>query len=176
MTKGNNHSPSNPHTAREKLRHELRSRLNIGQTWYDKLAEIMTNRFGTMSFLLLNAVLFAFWIIANLGFFPFIPVFDPYPFTFLTMIVSLEAIFLSIIVLISENQQNHIADIRQQMDLEINVRAEAEITKILRVLHALCAHNGLSLRNDRQLKEMEEDTNLAQIEQEIKDEKERGMG
>ena len=74
----------------------------------------------------------------NLGHIDDIPPFDPYPFTFLTMVVSLEAIFLSIFVLISQNRMAHQADRRAHLDLQINLLAEQENTMMLRMLERLC--------------------------------------
>jgi uncharacterized membrane protein len=78
---------------------------------------------GSMPFLFLNGLWFIFWIAINtipLG----LPAFDPYPFGFLTMIVSLEAIFLSTFVMISQNRQAARGDIRNQIDFENNIRSE----------------------------------------------------
>src|SRR5262245_45669196 len=71
------------------------------------------------------------------------PAFDPYPFTFLTMVVSLEAIFLSIFVLISQNRMAHQADRRAHLDLQINLLAEQENTMMLRMLEQLCERQGI---------------------------------
>lgn len=82
---------------------------------------------GSLYFLALTAVWFAVWIAVNtlpLG----IPAFDPFPFGLLTMIVSLEAIFLSCFVLISQNRQSEKDRLRSDIEYEINVKAEMEIT------------------------------------------------
>jgi len=84
---------------------------------------------GSMTFLALNLVWFGIWIVVNsfdLGF----PRFDPYPFGLLTMIVSLEAIFLSIFVLISQNRQAEKDRVRANIDFEVNVKAELEVGEL----------------------------------------------
>jgi CRP/FNR family cyclic AMP-dependent transcriptional regulator len=84
---------------------------------------------GSMSFLLLNAIWFVIWIAVNvfrLG----VPQFDPYPFGLLTMIVSLEAIFLSCFVLISQSRQADKDRVRSDIEYEINVKAELEIAHL----------------------------------------------
>ena len=69
--------------------------------------------------------------------------FDPYPFSLLTMIVSLEAIFLSIWILISQNQMTRQADRREHLDLQINLLAEQESTATLRAVHGIAHHLGV---------------------------------
>jgi CRP/FNR family transcriptional regulator, cyclic AMP receptor protein len=84
---------------------------------------------GSMSFLLLNLVWFVIWVAVNtmnLG----IPAFDPYPFGLLTMIVSLEAIFLSCFVLISQNRQAEKDHVRSDIEYEVNIKAELEVAHL----------------------------------------------
>ena len=117
----------------------VKSHLDFHRGRLDKVADFLTEQFGTLWFLLFNAAFFLGWIEWNLGWFG-LPIFDPFPFSLLTMAVSLEAIFLAIIVLISQNRQSKIADIRQQIDFEVDVRAEAEINKILHKLDDIPGH------------------------------------
>jgi CRP/FNR family transcriptional regulator, cyclic AMP receptor protein len=84
---------------------------------------------GSMSFLSLNAIWFVIWISVNV-FQIGVPQFDPYPFGLLTMIVSLEAIFLSCFVLISQNRQADKDRVRSDIEYEINVKAELEIAHL----------------------------------------------
>ena len=84
---------------------------------------------GSMWFLLINAVWFVAWIAVNtlpLG----VPAFDPYPFGLLTMIVSLEAIFLSCFVLISQNRQAEKDRVRSDIEYEVNIKAELEVAHL----------------------------------------------
>ncbi len=83
-----------------------------------------------MEFLWLNAGFFFVWIGLNLGIVPGVPAFDPYPFGLLTMAVSLEAIFLSIFVLLSQNVQAAKDRIRGDVEYEVNLRAEMEIAEM----------------------------------------------
>lgn len=129
------------------------------------MADFLTGQFGTVWFLIWNAVVFIGWIEWNLGLFG-LPIFDPFPFGLLTMLVSLEAIGLAIIVLISQNRQNKIADLRQQVDFEVDVRAEEEITKLLRMLHEVRDHLGL-VKKDRELMQMERRADIKQIQRDI---------
>ena len=84
---------------------------------------------GSMSFLLLNLFWFGSWILVNVA--PFgVPLFDPYPFGLLTMIVSLEAIFLSCFVLISQNRQSEKDHVRSDIEYEVNIKAELEVAHL----------------------------------------------
>jgi len=85
---------------------------------------------GSVSFLNLNVILFFFWIVVNLGLVPYVPKFDPYPFGLLTMLVSLEAIILSGLVLISQNLQSRKDRVRSDIEYEINLKAELEIAHL----------------------------------------------
>jgi len=90
--------------------------------------------------LLFHVVWFGFWILANLELLPGIPAFDPFPFQLLTMTVSLEAIFLSLFVLASQNRMTHEADKRANLDLQINLLTEREMTAVLRLLQDIAHH------------------------------------
>lgn len=132
------------------------------------IADWLTNSFGTISFFVGNAVVFALWIIINLGWIPGVPTFDPYPFNFLTMTVSLEAIFLSIIVLISQNRQSKISTLREELDMQVNLIAEDEITMTLKVLKKIA--DKLDIRiTDEEFGEMTKETDISYIQREIED-------
>ncbi len=150
----------------DRLAQGFRTQLKNATRWPDRAADLLTSWFGTVAFLLLNTLFFVIWILWNTGYLGFIP-FDPFPFNLITTIVSLEAIFLSVIVLITQNRQNKIADLRQKMDFEIDVRAENEITKILQLLAELHAHAGLA-KKDKELAEMIKKTDLGKLEEDIR--------
>jgi CRP/FNR family cyclic AMP-dependent transcriptional regulator len=98
-------------------------------TPFQKLADWIAWFSGSMGFMLLNLVWFVIWIVIN-TFHVGLPAFDPYPFGLLTMIVSLEAIFLSCFVLISQNRQTEKDRIRSDIEYEVNIKAELEIAHL----------------------------------------------
>ncbi len=98
--------------------------------WQLRFANFIATYSGSMPFLYCNAVLFFSWITINLGVFPGIAPFDPYPFGLLTMAVSLEAIFLSIFVLLAQNLQMEKQKIRDDIEYDVNLRAELEIAEL----------------------------------------------
>jgi uncharacterized membrane protein len=129
---------------------ELEQREKVLMSLSDRLASGITGVAGSMTFVWLNAAWFAIWIGVNtLG----LTDFDPFPFGLLTMIVSLEAIGLAIFVLISENRQALLADKRARLDLQVNLIAEEEVTKLIemvaRIERRLGTHNGFDLEVDR---------------------------
>ncbi|WP_405923048.1 DUF1003 domain-containing protein [Streptomyces sp. NBC_00035] len=95
-----------------------------GRTSQDRLADAITSFAGTMRFVYLHAVWFAAWIVLNEGLLGRAGVFDPYPFGLLTMIVSLEAIFLSTFVMVSQNRQAARENVRADLDFATNLRSE----------------------------------------------------
>jgi CRP/FNR family cyclic AMP-dependent transcriptional regulator len=98
-------------------------------TPFQKLADWIAWFSGSMAFMLLNGVWFVVWIVVN-TFHVGLPAFDPYPFGLLTMIVSLEAIFLSCFVLISQNRQTEKDRIRSDIEYEVNIKAELEVAHL----------------------------------------------
>ena len=98
-------------------------------TPFQKLADWIAWFSGSMAFMLLNGVWFVIWIVVN-TFHVGLPAFDPYPFGLLTMIVSLEAIFLSCFVLISQNRQTEKDRIRSDIEYEVNIKAELEVAHL----------------------------------------------
>jgi uncharacterized membrane protein len=99
-------------------------KLTLGQ----RLADIIADFSGSLPFLFINAAFFLFWLVWNA-----IPAiaFDPFPFGLLTMIVSLEAIFLSIFVLVSQNRQAYKDRIRNELDYQVNLKAELGVSTLL---------------------------------------------
>nr|WSY57583.1 DUF1003 domain-containing protein [Streptomyces sp. NBC_00886] len=117
----------------------------------DRIADAITTFAGTMQFVYLHAVWFTVWITVNEGLFGHSAVWDPYPFGLLTMIVSLEAIFLSTFVMVSQNRQAIREKVRADLDFETNIRSEV-----------WSAHMGHALGVDAQHVEQDVRTLLAQ--------------
>ncbi|HLO97674.1 MAG TPA: DUF1003 domain-containing protein [Fimbriimonas sp.] len=133
--------------------HSIKAQADSQRTLLDRFADKLTAKFGTTSFLIGNVVLFAAWIAANSRVFGFKP-FDPFPFNLLTMVVSLEAIVLSIVVLISQNRQAKVAEFREEVDLQVNLMAEKENIKMIEMLAMLLEKHGIDVSNDPEVREM----------------------
>lgn len=141
----------------------VKARANAKRRLAARLADYMTSGFGSMTFLLANCIWFAGWIVVNLGLIPGLPVFDPFPFGLLTMVVSLEAIILAIIVLISQNRAARIADLREEIALQVEEISEHEITKLLELVVQLLEKQGADLSQDEELRSMLEPTDTEKI-------------
>lgn len=130
----------------------------------EKIADFVTNLFGSIGFLTLNIVWFAVWMVINLEIIPGVKAFDPFPFGLLTMIVSLEAIVLAIFVLISQNRSSKIADLREEIDLQVDMLTERELTKLMSIVCAIAEKQGIDLSGDKELRHMLEPTSMSKIE------------
>jgi uncharacterized membrane protein len=106
----------------------------------ERLSDGITRIAASGLMLVVHVVWFTFWVLANLSLIPGIKPFDPYPFPFLTMAVSLEAIFLSLFVLASQNRMTAQADKRSNLDLQIDLLAEREMTAVVRLLQDIARH------------------------------------
>ena len=102
----------------------------------DKVADSIGTFAGTVTFVAVHLVWFALWAAINTRLLPFVPAFDPYPFQLLCMIVSLEGVLLSTFVLIKQNRMGQRSDRRNQLDLQINLLTEKEVTKVIQMLEA----------------------------------------
>jgi len=140
----------------------LRQEKVAQRTLEHRLADLLTLFSGSMLFVYLHAVWFALWIAANLGWLGIAP-FDPYPFGLLTLIVSLEAIFLSTFVLISQNRQAALADQRADMDLQINLLTEYEVTRLLILVDRLAKRFEVLKSDDSELEELEQDVDPEEL-------------
>ncbi len=145
----------------------MKSKSKFKRTWVELAADWLAEAFGTIAFLAFNVAVFVVWILGNLGIIKTMPQIDPYPFALLTMIVSLEAIFLSIIVLISQNRAAKIEEVRQEIDLQVNTISEQEITKIMEMLATIMKHQNIDISQDAVLADMLRPTNLEEIKRDL---------
>ena len=115
---------------------EMQHEAARARTPQDRISDAITNFSGSMSFVYIHALWFGVWILLNVGLLhiPHIGEFDPFPFSLLTMLVSLEAIFLSTFVLISQNRMGQVSERRAELDLQVNLLAEQKTAKILEML------------------------------------------
>ena len=134
----------------------------------DRVADAITRFVGSMPFIYLHFAWFSAWIIANSSrVFPESWRLDPFPFTFLTFIVSLEAIFLSTFILISQNHEERLNQRRSHLDLQVNLLSEQENSKMMQMLESMQKHLGIPV--DAETKQLEEAAQPEQIAQEIED-------
>jgi len=114
------------HTATRNVNEEVEDKRTVVEKAADWIAEFS----GSILFLTINSLIFLFWIVVNSALIPSLSAFDPYPFGLLTMAVSLEAIILSIFVLLSQNRQAAKDRVRSDIEYDVNLKAELEIAHL----------------------------------------------
>lgn len=122
----------------------------------ERIAEVITRFTGSMRFVYLHLALYGAWILINLGVVPGVPRFDS-SFVILAMVASVEAIFLSTFVLISQNRMAAAADKRADLDLHISLLTEHELTKLTGLVTAIAERLGVEANADPEVKEIKKD-------------------
>ena len=123
----------------------------------DRIADTVTAFSGSMPFVYLHIGWFIAWVMLNTGHFG-IAAFDPFPYGLLTMVVSLEAIFLSALVMITQNRLSDEAERRADLDLQVGLLAEHELTRALKMLDAIQKKLGVEPGDDNELQDLELET------------------
>ena len=131
----------------------LKAAHSANRTALQRLADYPIRAASSAVFLAVHAVWFCLWILWNTGTFG-LPIIDPFPFGLLTMVVSLEAIFLAILVLIAQSREAVIAELREELTLQVNLRMEAEVTKTLQLVAGLYTRLGHRIGEEPELREM----------------------
>jgi uncharacterized membrane protein len=146
---------------------QLRLKADRERSLQHRIADAITSFSGRMIFVYLHLVWFGAWILLNDGRIG-LPSFDPFPYGLLTMVVSLEAIFLSTFVLISQNRLSEEAERRADLDLHIGLLTEHELTRVLQMLDAIQSKLGIEDHKESELADLEMETKpedvLAEIE------------
>ncbi|HLP16626.1 MAG TPA: DUF1003 domain-containing protein [Bacteroidota bacterium] len=168
-----------PRTAFELMRknvqaiRELEGDAKENRSRSDRVAEAIANFCGSMTFVYVHIALFVMWIVVNVA--PGVPHIDPFPFEFLNMAVSLEAIFLSTFILISQNHDMRLTERRNHLDLQINLLTEQENTAVLSLLERIAAKIGVDTGSDPNITILQQKTDpkdlAGQIDQTIAKEK-----
>ena len=122
----------------------------------ERIADAVTRFTGSMRFVYIHLVVFGTWIAINLGLLPLVSRFDP-SFVVLAMVASVEAIFLSTFVLISQNRMAALADKRADLDLQVSLLAEHEITRLITLVTAMAERMGIDQADDPELSELSRD-------------------
>jgi len=135
---------------------ERRRREEAAATLRERVADAITRFTGSMRFVYLHIALFGAWIIINLGWIPGIPKFDP-SFVIVAMAASVEAIFLSTFILITQNRMTAAAEKRAKLDLQINLMAEHEVTKLIAMVSPIADRLDVKTEIDAEVSELKED-------------------
>lgn len=144
---------------------DLKTLLEFDKTATEHVSTYITRFLGSMPFLVSYLLILAGWLCWNSGMFPAKP-FDKYPFPLLEMCVSVFAVVLSVSVLINQNRQRRVDKIMQQIEFEINVRAEAEVTKMLQMLQEIQNKMGIETK-DSELEQMKQNVDLGELKKKL---------
>lgn len=145
---------------------QLKSAMEIPSSRGDRIAIWVANILGSLTFLLVCLSALLLYFLWNMNVLPGLHAFDPYPFSVLDVVLSVFAIVLSISVLISQNRQRRVEKTREQVEFEVNIRAENEITKMLEMLHAIQQKLGIN-KPDPELEQMKETIDIEELHKNI---------
>jgi uncharacterized membrane protein len=134
----------------------------------ERVSDRITGFTGSMRFVYIHLTLFGTWIVVNVGLVPGLPRFDP-SFVILAMAASVEAIFLSTFVLISQNRMAEIADQRADLDLQISLLAEHEISRMLALVHRMAEKLGVDEAADPEFHELAQDVHPVAVLEKIEE-------
>jgi uncharacterized membrane protein len=139
---------------------ELERKALDDRTTIDRLTDSVARVAGSTPFIVLHAIWFATWIVLNSARFAF----DPFPYSLLNLVVALEAVFLTSVVLMTQNHMTRLAERRGHLDLQVNLLAEQELTAMLHMLHGLCTHAGVHVAiRDERVQQLLTETDIRQI-------------
>jgi len=144
----------------------LRTKAARERSLQSRIADAITSFSGRMIFAYVHIVWFGLWILLNTGRFG-VRVFDPFPYGLLTMLVSLEAIFLSTFVLISQNRLGEETERRADLDLHIGLLTEHELTRVLQMLDVIQDRLGIVDHENSDLADLEMETKPEDVLAEI---------
>jgi uncharacterized membrane protein len=145
---------------------EVRRQFEKNKSFQDRVADTITAFAGSIYFVYLHVLIFGGWLAINLGAIPWVKPFDPFPFVMLAMIASVEAIFLSTFVLITQNRMAQVAEKRAELDLQISLLSEHEVTRLLSMVEAIGHQMGVHFR-DEGLEELKKDVAPEKVLDEI---------
>ena len=134
----------------------------------DRIADAIGSFTGSLKFVAVHFLIYGLWIAVNTGLLPGFYRFDPYPFLLLSMLVSLEAIFLSTFLLMKQNRMSRREDLRAHLDLQVNLLAEKEMTMMLQMLQRISTRLGIRLAGT-EVEELIEETSLEVLASELRE-------
>ena len=137
--------------ALRRRRSEEEARASVEQ----RLASAITRFTGSLVFVYVHALIYGLWIVANVGWIPGVKPWDP-TFVILAMVASVEAIFLSTFILITQNRMAAAAHCRAELDLQVSLLAEAEITKLVELVSMIAERMGLPTDEQQEIEEMKQ--------------------
>lgn len=134
------------------------------------LADTVSLFAGSLPFIAVHLVFLLAWLLVNEGEIPWARPFDPYPFSLLGVIVSMEAVILSSFIIMRQNRMMRRGERRDHLNLQVDLLAEKEITKVLQMVRAICGHMELKdIMADRDIHELSQNTSIESLSQTLED-------
>src|SRR3954454_6363403 len=147
---------------------KLEERARQERTTADHISDVIASFVGSIPFVAMHVLWFGIWVIINTGVLGSSLKFDPYPFALLCMLVSLEGVLLSTFVLIKQNRMSQRADNRSHLDLQVNLLAEKEVTKVLQLQQLICRRLGIEeAEADNEIGELSDVTAVENLAHEL---------
>ena len=144
----------------------IKAQHSAHRTWLERFVDKLNEVASSVWFLVGHAIGFAIWLLWNTGHMGLRPI-DPFPFGLMTTIVSLEAIFLSIFVLMAQQRESAIAELREELSLQVSLRVEQEVTKTLQLVAGLYTRMGHRVSDDPELHHMLQPLDVKGIERDL---------
>jgi len=139
---------------------ELDRKVQDDRTSVDRLTGAIAKAAGSVTFILLHALFFAAWMAFNATG----SAFDPVPYSLLNLVVALEAVFLTSVVLLTQNNMARLAERRAHLELQVNLLAEQELTAMLNMLNGLCQKAGVQVAiRDERVQQLLAETDVQRI-------------
>jgi uncharacterized membrane protein len=140
------------------------------RSFAERLADAVGVFAGSFFFIMLHLALLIAWLLINSGRVPWIRPFDPYPFSLFAMIVAVEAVFLSSFILMRQNRMMRRGERRDHLNLQIDLLAEKEITKLIQMTRAICGKMGLeNIMADMEIRELSQNTSIESLSQTLEE-------
>jgi uncharacterized membrane protein len=136
----------------------------------ERLADTVGGFAGSLLFVVFHLVLLMAWLLVNTGKIHGVRSFDPYPFQLLGVIVAVEAVILSSFILMRQNRMMRRGERRAHLNLQVDLLAEKEITKVLQMVRTICGQMGLqNIMADQEIRELSQTTSIESISQTLED-------
>jgi uncharacterized membrane protein len=153
---------------------EVRKQFARGRSLQEKVADAITGFAGSMAFVYFHIAFYGFWFTANTRLIPGLKPWDPFPFVMMAMIASVEAIFLTTFILISQNRMQAVAEKRNDLDLQINLLSEHEMTRSIELIERIARH--LNVPNIPEVGELKKDVSPKSVLEEMEREEKKASG
>ncbi len=146
----------------------LEQELHDNRSRTERVGDWIAHFFGSLQFIAAHVTVLVAWVAINIRTTPSLEPFDPYPFPLLSLVFSIEFFFLTTFVLMNQNLQSRRQEKWDHLTLQVSILTEQEVTKSMQAIHQICRHLGIEEAiSDLELKNMAQDTPLAELVDEL---------